>query len=275
MAENRSLNHLHCTLITKVKLLRNGGYALTYCGIFHLGLLIVCAGLSLADARLITGVNAWVKPMKFCASIAIYVFTLAIYLNFVEGFEKLRLWLGRAVAAMMYVEIAAISFQAARGVTSHYNISTAFDGTVFAVMGIAIGLNTVLDSVVFGLLLLAPRDLKIGALWGMRFGLIILIAAGFEGGAMVMHQAHAIGGPDGGPGLPFVNWSVEHGDLRIAHFLGLHALQLLPLIGFAFDRVLENVYVRTILITAASAGYGALMWWQTKAALAGQPFLRR
>lgn len=248
--------------------------ALQQAAIFHVGLFFVCLLLSFFDSRQVMGLNPWIKPMKFCLSVALYTYTLSVYLAYIDGFETLRLWLARLVAALMYVEIAAICIQAARGVTSHYNISTGLDAGVFSIMGIAIGINTVLDAVVFGLLLLAPGDLKLATLWGMRFGMIVFIAAAFEGGVMIMNQAHTVGAQDGGAGLAFVNWSREHGDLRVAHFLGLHGIQILPLLGLLFDALLGNVLVRAALITACSGAYGAVMWWQTKLALAGKPFFR-
>ncbi len=257
-------------------LVRNGNSATLICAAFHFGLLAICLVLSIFDTRLVMGLNPWIKPAKFCLSVAIYCGTLSVLLGLLDGFVTMRNWIGRAVATMMYVEILAVTMQAARGVTSHYNIATPLDGTIFSIMGICIAINTVLDAVVFGLFVLTPApQLATGVLWGIRFGLIIFIGAGFEGFVMIMNQAHTVGAADGGPGLPGLNWSTTNGDLRVAHFLGLHALQILPLIGLAADRLLGGSAVaRALAVSLISGGYGWLMWWQTKVALAGKPFLK-
>ena len=74
---------------------------------------------------------------------------------------------------------------------------------------------------------------RAGYLWGVRLGLAVFVVGSLLGFVLVANQGHSVPGPDGGPGLPFVNWSLDRGDLRIAHFIGLHALQALPLLGFA------------------------------------------
>jgi hypothetical protein len=82
-----------------------------------------------------------------------------------------------------------------------------------------------------------------------------------------------VGAADGAPGLPGTGWSREHGDLRVPHFLGLHAMQLLPLLAIALGRRRPAETTVRLTLTAA-ASYSALfilLLWQ---ALRGQPLVQ-
>jgi hypothetical protein len=100
--------------------------------------------------------------------------------------------------------------------------------------------------------------------WGIRIGLLLFIFFSLEGGLMLSLMSHTVGGKDGGTGLPLVNWSTKYGDLRIAHFLGLHSLQLLPLAGYYIARSKKQI----ILI---SVGYFLMVMALLVQALKGIP----
>jgi hypothetical protein len=201
-------------------------------GVAHIILLLIMAMIAPFDERQVMGINPWIKPIKFAISVAIYALTIGWLLYELPLRERVRRGVNWVIASTMVIEITLITMQAARGVTSHFNNATAFDAAVFGVMGVAIILNTLVVAYVG--LKFWMTDAKVPApyLWGIRIGLLIFVLASLEGFVMVSHSAHSMGVPDGGAGLPIVNWSVKGGDLRVAHFFGMHALQVLPFVGY-------------------------------------------
>jgi hypothetical protein len=93
------------------------------------------------------------------------------------------------------------------------------------------------------------------------------------GAPMTILGAHTVGAPDGGPGLPGTGWSTTHGDLRIAHFAGLHAMQVLPLIALGLRRRAWSDRVRQRLTLTAAVSYAGLFVLLLSQALRGQSVL--
>ncbi len=239
---------------------------LTGTGLFLLALLVPSALGWWLDPRMITGAPAWLKPSKFALSTAVYTLTLAWVFTYLPDWPRTRGIVGRTTAVVMLFEVAIIDLQAWRGTTSHFNVGTPQDAVLFALMGLAIALQTLASAAVA--VALWRQHFADGAMgWALRLGMTITIAGAFTGGLMTnptsaqlaeaeathrltLSGAHTVGAPDGGPGLPITGWSTRHGDVRVPHFIGLHALQALPLATLLFRRRRDSL-VRVRLILAA------------------------
>ena len=232
--------------------------------------LVALAGLAL-DPRTITGAPAFLKPLKFAVSVAIYALSFGWLLRFIEGRDRLRRLLGNLTAGILAFEVVLIFLQAARGVGSHFNVATLFDGAVFQAMGVAIAGLSVCQVVAAVLLLRQPFQDPVLA-WSLRLGMAITALGGAVGWIMAVHLGHTVGAPDGGAGIPLTNWSTQHGDLRAAHFFGIHALQLLPLVAWLAGRLRWLPQEgRARLVMYSGLSYGALLLLLVAQALRGQP----
>lgn len=210
-------------------------------------LFVITAVLVFADPTEILGINRWIKPMKFFISIAIFLWTIALYFDFLPRgagpLNKLS-WL---IIAIFVIEMAVIAGQPLRGETSHFNTSSALNGALFAAMGTAIAILTIIMFYVTYLYFRSEVRLPRAVVIGMRLGLVIMLLGSLQGAYMSTQMGHAVGVPDGGAGLPLVNWSTEGGDLRAAHFLGLHGLQAIPL----FAALYEHLWPRSSVLATA------------------------
>jgi len=205
-------------------------------GLVSFGLLALALILGALDDRLLQGVGVWHKPAKFGASIGLYLWTLAWLRPYLQAEATLR-WARPVILVTMILELVCIFGQAARGVASHFNVGSLADALVFQIMGVAILCNTIALAALTLRSFRAAPAIAPAMLWGIRLGFVLCVVAAIEGGVMAGRLAHTVGAPDGGPGLPITAWSTRGGDLRVAHFLGLHAMQLLPLAGAVFARL--------------------------------------
>ena len=230
---------------------------------------VILAIIAPFDSTQILGIERWIKPMKFFISTTIFVWTVALFLYFLKDYRKSAFVISWGMVLIFFVEISAVVLQAVRGTTSHFNIKEPFDGILFAVMGIFIIFNTLLAAYLLFLYFTAQIELPKAIIWGMRLGLILFLAASFEGGYMSTQLAHSVGVADGGAGLPLVNWSTKGGDLRGAHFIGMHAFQVVPFFAYTLEKY--RVKSPTAWTFLFAAGYFAMFTLLFIQALKGLP----
>jgi hypothetical protein len=249
---------------------------------------VVTTVLAVVDPVQIADRNGWLKPLKFSISIALYALTIAWLLTLLpvrrQRWGRVIAWV---IAAGMTVEMAAIVGAVALGTTSHFNVSTPLHAAVWASMGSAIAAVWVVTAVLAVLLWNASDDparrlaVRAGLLVGLAGMAVAFLMTSPTADQLSSYSgivgAHAVGVPDDGPGLPLLGWSTTGGDLRVPHFVGMHALQVLPLLALGLETLRSRVpallsaRTRFRVVATASAGYAVLVGLLTWQALAGIP----
>lgn len=240
--------------------------ALFYFGLVCLILSLVFLVLTKFTSTQVFGVNAWYKPFKFAFSTVLFALAMAWYCHYLPHFNlQFFNW---SIILLLGFEIAYIAFQAGRGQLSHYNISTPTYAFLYSMMAIAASLVT-LNTAYVGWLFFTNDfpQLPEYYLWSIRLAIIIFVVFSFEGFAMGARLNHSVGALNDNSNWFIVGWSKTVGDLKVAHFIGMHALQVLPVISFY---LLKNTKW-TIAIAILYALLAALTLIQ---ALRGQPLIK-
>lgn len=195
------------------------------------------------------------------------------------------------------VEMYLIVLQAVRGRASHFNQGTPFDEAVWSLMGnmvVVLWTASLVVAVVVAFQRGGDPVLKSAARLGFTLSLAGMLVAFLmtmptddqqaaldRGETVGMVGAHSVGVADGGPAMPVTGWSSTGGDLRVAHFVGIHALQALPLLALLLaaaarrrpDGPFGSPRAARGLVRAAALGYAGLIALLTWQALRGQPLL--
>jgi Domain of unknown function (DUF4281) len=252
---------------------------------------VVCTGSLIGmavDDRHLLGLPIWAKAAKFGLSFGLYTLTLAWMLSLPRRHIKLGQRLGTIAAVTTIIEVGIVVLQIVRGTRSHFNISTAFDATMWVVMAAVVGVlwtANLLGAILIG----REKDTPGPELLAVRLGTIISLAGMAVAFFMttstseqrahhprMFNGAHSIGVEDGGPGMPVTNWSTVGGDLRVPHFIGIHALQAVPLFAVLLGLLAAGLprLVRTRLVWTFAVFHGGIFLVTAWQALRGQSFAR-
>jgi hypothetical protein len=191
------------------------------------GLVLLAAMVPTAIAR---GASVWLKPLKFMLSIGVLGLTTAWFIGHLPKQHRRGRWV-TVVAAMVIgagaFELAYITVQAARGLGSHYNVNDTFHAVMYQLMGLGAIVLTASQPLLAWLIWRHP-DARIPPVYraSVLAGLVLTFVLGGGVGALLSGLQ-----PPAVAGMPFFSWSPSSGDLRPAHFLGIHSEHLLPAAG--------------------------------------------
>ena len=245
--------------------LKSRNETLFYYGVVCLVLALLFFVLSKTTTTQVYGVNAWLKPFKFALSTYLFAWAMAWYCHYLVDFNQpLFNW---SVILLLGFEIVYIAIMAGKGEISHYNTSSPLYANLFSMMALAATLVTLYTAFV-GVQFFTQSfpQLPPYYLWAIRLSILIFVVFSFEGFAMGSRLSHTVGAVNDNSNLWILGWSKTVGDLRVSHFIGMHALQVLPVLSFYLIKNTKGTVVVALL-------YGVLAVFTLVQALQGKPFL--
>lgn len=256
--------------------------------VFMFTVALVSIGGLLLDDRQLVGEPVWLKPLKFGFAMGVHALVLAWLLGKLRRGRRIAWWLGTIFAFAGVLDVGAVAYAAANGTFSHFNDNTdPVARTVQALFSVGI-MPLLLTTFFVAILLLVQRvgdraltrALRAGlglavasmvvALWLSSSGQTPRVVTDANGQQVSLIGAHGIGDPDGN-GMPVTRWSTTGGDLRVPHFVGMHAIQGLLLLTVALGAAaarrpwLRDERTRADLVGAAAiggTGVFAVLSWQ-------------
>jgi len=201
-------------------------------GWYHFIMFFFCIGLMSFNHGIIGSENSWAKPTRYFLSSGISIWTLGWIFYYIQSKTVIKIcsWM---VSLSLFFETAIIFLQSKRGVPSHYNTTSPFNTMLFSAMTVLM-IVFLLTLTYFTYVFFTQKKMPISQhyTWGLKMGLLNFLIFSVAGLIMIVRMGHAVGGPDGGNGILLFNWAFKYGDLRIALFMGVHSLQIIPLLSY-------------------------------------------
>lgn len=234
------------------------GLALMLSGLLHVGVQLWLGGP-------LTGPVSWRKPITFGLSGGLTTFSLAWVVSALPAARERTAWV-RIYVVTMALEVGLITMQAWRGVASHFNDATPLDAAIFAAMGVLIAIA----SVAMTRWMLQSWRLPVSDLAEHRaraYGMLALVASLAVGVWMSIHGSLVTAGLLEAP-APAIYGAA--GLMKLPHAVGLHAIQVLPLLAFVLRRAGSTPTRRAHAVGLAATGYGLLFVTALAQTLAGR-----
>jgi hypothetical protein len=255
-----------------IQQIRDKNALLFWLGGVHFALFALLLAFFPFNDTLVLGINSVIKPMKFALSIGVFSWTMALILQFLNDVRKVKIYSWASVICLGFEQFA-ITLQALRGTQSHFNKTDAFGIVLYALMGVFILTITLWTGFMTYIFIKQKAyNMPLAVSLGIKIGLIYCVIFSLFGGYVSGLTGHTVGAADGGSGLLFLNWSRFFGDLRVAHFFGIHSLQILPLFAILVEKkVKTSVSIEAVWLF--SLVYLAFVVFTMLQGLKGIPFI--